>query len=148
MLFPRARLAVSACLFLAWLGFLLWLVLQNRHMIVLSRPQLLAAPLCVVADISDKDGRASSQIQVQRVVWSEGPAPGDKIEVKSLAGLGMKDGYDGPGRYILALTPLGSSEGRYELVPVPSFPMRELRIYPLTRETERQLEEIQRLRGK
>ncbi len=144
MVFPRARLVVSACLFVAWLGYLLFLVLQNQQMVVLSRPQLLTAPVCVVAEVRDKNGRPAAEVVVERVVWAEaGKKTPEKIEVQNLPALGEKEGYKGPGTYILPLAPLGDD---YLLVPIP-FPVSDVRIYSLTRETEWQLEEIKRLRG-
>jgi hypothetical protein len=148
MIFPRARLVVSACLFVGWIGFLLYLVLQNQKMIVLSRPQLLVAPLCVIADVGDVRGQPAPQVTIERVVWAQGPAPHplEKIEVRFGADVGAKEGYAGAGKYILPLTPLlGASGPVYGLVPIP-YPVSDFRIYPVTRETEHQLEEIERLR--
>jgi hypothetical protein len=151
MTFPRARLVVSACLFVAWLFFLLYLVIQNQHMIVLSRPQFLRATLCVIAELKAKDGGPEPQVEIVKVLWAELPAPpaaGDRIEVKGLAGFGSKQGYAGPGKYILALTAVDvDGSVSYQFVPVPSAPLAAHRIYPLAAETERQLDEIQRRRG-
>jgi hypothetical protein len=145
MTFPRARLVVSACLFVGWLGFLLYLVVQNQHMIVLSRPQFLVAPNCVVAEVAGSEDHPAPKVTIDRVVWGE--VADKQVEVPALAKLGAKEGYRGPGRYILPLA-AGQVEGRTvcQLVPVPAYPTAELRIYAVTRETESQLVEIERLR--
>jgi hypothetical protein len=140
MLFPRARLVVSACLFVGWLAFLFFLVMQNQHMIVVSRPQLFSAPLCVIAEVADNNGKPATRVVVDRVVWSDGQdLSGKTIEVANLPTLGADEGYAGPGKYILAL------DGRKQVVPVP-FPVNDGRIYPVTAQTEWQLDEIKRLR--
>lgn len=144
MLFPRARLVVSICLFVGWLAVLATLVVENQHMIVLSRPQLLGAPICVIAELTAKDGHPDASVTVLTVVWADGVQVPSRIEVPALATLSPKEGYEGPGSYILALTPAGSE---YEIVPVPTYPSRVLRIYPLTPQTKPQLEEIKKLRG-
>src|SRR2546426_1012264 len=72
MTFPKARLVVSACLFMGWLGFLAYLVAESRT-IVLSKPQFLVAKLYVVVDVRDKDDRANPDVTVEKILW-----PNDK----------------------------------------------------------------------
>jgi hypothetical protein len=150
MVFPRARLVVSACLFIAWLCFLLYLVVQNQHMIVLSRPQFLAAPLCIIADVRDTEGRPDPKVVVTELIWSHrknGLKQKEAIEVKNLSKLSSADNYQGAGKYILPLVPLGKEGERgYELVPIPGMAVEKTPIYPLNDTTEKQLEEITRLR--
>jgi hypothetical protein len=150
MVFPRARLVVSACLFLAWLVFLLYLVIQNEHMIVLSRPQFLAAPLCVIAEVGDREGHPEDQVIVVSVVWShdkeDEKLDGKRILVRNLPNLGTAEHYLGAGKYILPLTPLGKN-GSYEVVPSPRLVASKLLIYPLMAQTEAQLEVIARQRA-
>jgi hypothetical protein len=148
MVFPRARLIVAACLFVGWLGFLLFLVIQNQRMIVLSRPQFLAASLYVIADVRGTEEKPASQVKIERVAWAKAAGDhnltGQTIDVKNLADLGKAQGYAGPGPYILPLREVGGQG--YEIVPVPPS-LSDVRIYPKTPETEAQLDEIIRQRG-
>ncbi len=126
MTFPRARLVVSACLFLAWLGYLLYLVLLSRHTVVLSRPQFLVASLCVIGEVGDKDRQPDPEVRVVDVVWSDSPADGKlkdtKVHVANLADAGPQ-GYIGPGTYILALNKMGPpTVPLFVVTPVPSSP--------------------------
>jgi hypothetical protein len=106
MTFPRARLAVAASLFAAWLGYLLMLVLLSRHTIVLSRPQFLVAEMCVIAEVTGDGGVPDAMVTIQNVAWSVRAGAdalnGKKIRVTNLAETGPQ-GYEGPGLYILPL---------------------------------------------
>jgi hypothetical protein len=50
----RVRLAITAALFFAWIGYLVYLAATTTRPIVLSRPQFLAANLYVIADLRDR----------------------------------------------------------------------------------------------
>jgi hypothetical protein len=125
MVFPKARLAVSAGLFLAWIGFLLYLVVQTREPVILSRPQLNVSSLVVVAEVMEKDGRPLPTVSVKKVVWSRAEADaklaGTQITVETLADCHKDQGWEGPGMYILPLT---RHEGTtvYEVTPLPLSP--------------------------
>src|SRR5271156_3548104 len=67
MTFPKARLAVSACLLVAWLGYLGFLVYETRDVVVLSRPQFMVAQVYAVVNVRDQQGRADSDVEV---VWA------------------------------------------------------------------------------
>jgi hypothetical protein len=142
MVFPRARAVVAGLLFVAWLGFLLHLVLASRHLIVLSRPQFLVATRYVVAEVQEADGNPAPRVKAE-VVWAadRGFAEGD-LDVVNLPNVGPTGGWQGPGKYIL---PLWKTPRGYAVPPTPPAPGRpfdEVRIYPLTPETRAQLDEI------
>jgi hypothetical protein len=77
-------LALSAALFLAWVGYLGFLVATTHHPVVLSRPQLLVADLDVVARVDDPDG----PVAVVSVPWAgpgqPSPPEGTSIRVTNL----------------------------------------------------------------
>jgi len=120
------RLALTALLFLGWIGYLLYLVLilpigPHKEPLVLSRPQFLVSDLDVVARVDSLTG----PVVVEQVVYpASGPAQrlvGATIVVTNLADcqplppppppppqieeLRMPTDFTGPGRYILALRP-------------------------------------------
>jgi hypothetical protein len=125
MTFPRARLAVSAALFLAWLGYLLYVVLASQRTIVLSRPQLLVAGLCILGDVSDDgSGKPAREVKVIDVFWSA-PADlklaGQNITVDNLPDAAVQ-GYIGPGKYILPLNRVAGAAAEFRISPIPSSP--------------------------
>jgi hypothetical protein len=128
MTFPKARLAVAASLFVAWLGYLFLLVLSSWHTIVLSRPQFLVTNLCVVADLTDDDdGKPARNVTVDQVYWSNRPVDlkGARIDIANLADAGPQ-GYAGPGKYILPLQERQAKAGPvYQIAIVPSSPRYE-----------------------
>ena len=58
------RLAVTAALFLGWVGYLAYLALFTRNPVVLSRPQFLVSELDVIAIRQDDD-----TFVIQEVLW-------------------------------------------------------------------------------
>src|SRR5262245_21735508 len=109
MVFPKARLAVSAALFDLWLAFLAYLVSQTRNPVILSRPQFLVADRYVVAQLSACADGPCSEAKILEVVWSRGGAdlqPGQVIRVEGLADCGRNHGWSGPDEYVLALSRL------------------------------------------
>ena len=56
MTFPKARLVVSACLFVGWLVFLFVLWLRSSD-VILSHPQFMIAQVYAVVEIRDADGK-------------------------------------------------------------------------------------------
>ena len=121
MTFPRARLVVSAALFLAWLGYLLLLVLMSRETIVLSHSQFLAADLWAIAELSDNDGKPAVKVRIVEVAFPGGNEvlKGD-AEVPNLSDAGPQ-GYRGPGQYILPLRRL-KDERMFVVAQVPPSP--------------------------
>jgi hypothetical protein len=127
MTFPRARLVVSALLFVGWLGFLFYLVLESWQTVVLSRPQLLVSDLCVIADIGADGAAPDPHIKVRELVWGEGEKDrkleGQSILVPNLIDVGGAQGYRGPGTYIVPLTrQMVQKEPLYFVTAVPPMP--------------------------
>ncbi len=139
MTFPKARLVVSACLFLCWLGFLLYLVVDSPTVIV-SKPQFLIASLYVTAEVRAVEGNASPAVTVAEVLWSadgvDAHLAEKTITIADLAKCEKKQGFRGPDKYVLALLKRGAS---FELAPLPT---GELRIYVLTPKTRRQVDTL------
>lgn len=117
MTFPKARLAVSVCLFAAWIGFLLYQVVVSRS-ITLAKPQFLTAQAIVVADVSG-DARPDSKVKVAEVLWSarktDEALTATTLLLPDLAGCGRSEGYQGEGKYLL---PLIQVAGRWMIAPV------------------------------
>jgi hypothetical protein len=138
---------LSSGLFVAWLGWLLFLVLTTSRPIVLSRPQFLVSSHDIIAELTDADGKPSEVVLVQEVHWPKGEAGqkllGDKLTV---ANLPETEGFVGVGVYILPLTK--DSKGQFVVAPLPPSPgfdaVGRPRIYPLTDEARKQLEQIQK----
>lgn len=134
------RLVLAIVLFAAWIGWLAHLALTASRPIVLSRPQFLVSNLDVIAQLTSPD---AAEVPVQGVHWP--PAAKARFEGKKLriANLAECAGWAGPGPYILALT--GSGEN-FRVAPTPPSPgysgLGQPRIYPLTPETEQQLDAI------
>ena len=135
------RLILAVALFAAWIGWLARLALTGSRPVVLSQPQFLVSNLDVIAQI---DSPTAQEVQVVRVHWP--PARRDQFESKKLpvSNLSECSGWTGPGPYILALT----ADGTPRVTPTPPSPgysgLGRPRIYPLTPETEQQLEGIQK----
>jgi hypothetical protein len=138
---------LSAAAFVAWLGWLTYLVVTASHPVVLSRPQFLAADLAVVAQIQEANGKPNATVRIAEVAWSqEGSgkvAPSEEIQVTNLGEVSRQEGWQGPGLYILPLVKEGPN---YRLAAVPRSPGFEPliqdarpRIYPQNDQTLRQL---------
>src|SRR5438067_929962 len=94
-------LAVTAILFVGWLGYLATLVWKYRTPpVVVSRAQLLTAKYDVVADLTGKPDAEVAVVEVLYAADDAGPKAGDKLKVGNFAEC---DGYAGPGRYVLPL---------------------------------------------
>ncbi|MCI0637904.1 MAG: hypothetical protein L0Y72_24220 [Gemmataceae bacterium] len=127
MVFPKARLAVSACLFLGWIGILLFLVLRTRDPVILSRPQFLESPLHVIADVRARNGLPDPEVTIVEVAWSSDAADknlaGVKLLVEDLSYAGPDQGWSGAGQYLLPLTKRTIDKGfGYKVTPLPWHP--------------------------
>jgi hypothetical protein len=145
---------VLAALFLSWIGYLAFLAFTSRHPIVLSRPQLLAADLDVVAEVDSLD----KPVVVREVVSPQ--KPGAEANVgRSIAVTNLKAcqaDWKGSGLYILPLmVKKNGDEEKFEVaVASQRMPgldpamnqgqqaMRMPRIYPATVETRAQLAQV------
>ncbi len=151
------RLALLAVLLAAWLGWLGYLAATASRPVVVSRAQLLAADLVVLARVDDPE----KAVVVEEVVFcrrGKRPAEGETLPV---AGLGqckrlprgnerlddVPPDWSGAGAYLVPLT-LDSQTGAYAVTETPvkpaspgfdAFPGGPRRIYPATDETRAQL---------
>jgi hypothetical protein len=145
MTFPKARLVVSACLFVGWLGFLLFLVLDTNT-IILSRPQFLIAQTYAVVELHDgAAGKPDPMVLIDEVIWSADPADEGlvkkQVRIPGVAVCGPDEGYAGPGQYLLPL--LKTSRGAYVITPMPKTAHTpEIRIYPWTPGMRSQVEDL------
>lgn len=118
MTFPKARLAVSACLFLGWLGFLFFLW-WNAPTVVLSKPQFLIARAYVVVDLKPGGRGPDENATVVSVLWPEkvrDGLEGQRLRMPELASCTETSGFRGPGLYLLPLTTASNS---WIIAPLP-----------------------------
>jgi hypothetical protein len=158
----RLRLVVTAVLFIGWIGYLIFLVVESRQSptgkpIVLSRPQLLVSDFDFIGYVED----AESKVKVTEVIYprSEQEWRDQKITVTNLGQCkrrphafeksdDVKPDLTGPGLYILPLRKASGGPSVFEVVLTPPSPSGSNlrpgppRIYPLTKETRAQLEQI------
>lgn len=108
MTFPKARLVVSLCLFLGWLGFLGYLVSQ-RNAVKLSRPQFAIADAVVFVSVKDND----PNVVVKEVAWHADAVGGKailgQISLPELLSLGKDQGFHGAGDYVIPLIRRGDA---------------------------------------
>src|SRR2546425_12893870 len=101
----KLRLAVAAILFLGWIGYLAYLVLISRHPVILSRPQFLVSNLYVVATLTSDADKPEKKVHIEEIIWAvtekDRPTKGEEITVEDLDKTDAKQGWEGPGRYIL-----------------------------------------------
>lgn len=148
---PRLRLLAAGCLFVLWIGFLSFLVWDSRSMVVLSRPQFLAANLYVLAELSDSGNMTpGSTVTVRKVYWAkeqDAGLVGKEIVVQGLGKCESRNGWIGTGLYILPLT---ASPDGFRLTEIPISPgfhhhqetLNYLRIYPATEQAKDQVENL------
>jgi hypothetical protein len=127
------RLVLALALFIGWMGYLTFQVVDRPRTatgspLVLSRPQILASKIDVIAEVPDKSGAAT----IKEVLYPDNSSlkPGDKIQVTNIGEcrppLSRDDGqsssdFTGPGLYLLPLRPLSDSN-KYEVQPIPQSP--------------------------
>jgi len=137
-------LIFSACLFAAWLGFLLFLVIESRT-VVLSKPQFLIAQLYVVAEVKDDRGKPSPDVAI-RVLWAQDKADETlkEMTIADLPECGKKQGYHGPGSYLIPVLKLRNRSFAVAAVPQldAKIPADDRRIYPWTPDVQKQVEEL------
>jgi hypothetical protein len=161
------RLAATAVLFAAWMGYLAYLV-HARPLtpagtpVVLSRPQLLVSDLDVVAQVDGVDVPVTVKEVIYDAGGRSGVTPDATLHVTNLGECHplvrviekghevYRDGppdFTVPGLYILPLVPAGggAKPGTYRVTPTPPSPgfSADLpRIYPATADSRAQLAEI------
>lgn len=144
-----ARLIMTAALlalFLAWLGYLSYLVVCRPHTpsglsgafegrpLTLSRPQFLVSSLDVIAEVSGDKGE---KVVVKEVLFPRSSPPlssGTIIHVEDIEHcrpvpdplakqVEPPPDYSGPGLYLLPLQSIGKDEDhRFQVVPTPPSP--------------------------
>lgn len=123
---PRARIGVAAALFIGWILYLFYLVAITRDPIILSRPQILVADVCVIAKLQEDDGRPVAKVFVTRVLGSAEDAKaldGQSLTLDDLAFLKQSNGWAGAGEYLLPLTRRHTGkETDYVLTAIPPMP--------------------------
>jgi hypothetical protein len=149
----RARLYISAALFLAWLTWLFYLVLSTTRPIVLSRPQFLASTRDVVARVDVVNGKPDRRVRIEEVHWPAGRQTGPAITVTNLdqCTVRTRDGAWHTGSYIL---PLIEDHGNFRVVEIPASPGynpdfadSRPRVYEANPQTLRQLNDIHKPAG-
>lgn len=130
-----------------WLAYLGWMVAQRPlqapgYALVLSRPQLLASPVDIIAEIPDKTGKAKV-LEVLYPAENAPVKPGDEIVIRLIEdcrplavsrGLVPPDDWDGPGRYLVPMRPTPGQAGEYEVMTIPPSPgFRSLTVPPPVR---------------
>ena len=146
---PRQRLYLAGFFFLAWIGYLAYLVSITREPVVLSRPQFLVADLYVLAELGaakEDEDVPISEVKIVEVAWPANfsKLAGETILVKGLDLCTTSNGWVGPGTYILPLTKGPKQYALTEIPPSPGFYVSDklhnnLRIYHVTPEAQHQL---------
>jgi hypothetical protein len=124
----RVRLVVCAALFVAWIGYLVYLAVTTTRPVILSRPQFLTADLYVIATVQGGGAgdAPAAAATIRQVVWSryrDDLQEKDKIPLANLPESGPEQGWAGPGEYILPLTRTGAGKRpTYQVTPIPRSP--------------------------
>ena len=145
----RLRLILAAGLFITWIGFLAFLAATSTRPVVLSHSQFLTSEFDIIAQIKEGNHGPDSRVIVDEVSWptQENENLKDKeIAITNLPLIEKRDGWEGPGRYILPLKK--TKADTFEVVSLPMSPGYEplkshARIYRVSSETLRQLQEIE-----
>jgi hypothetical protein len=120
MTFPKARVIVAACLFLGWLGFLLYLVVNSRT-VVLSKPQFMRAQVYAIAEIQGKGRILTGHAQIVEILWCADAADqklvGEQIELPRMIAASESSRDAETARYLVALEK--TADGKFEIAPVP-----------------------------
>jgi hypothetical protein len=141
MTWRAVRLAVAALAFVAWVSWLAWLAATVTRPVVLSRPQLLAAELLVLAQVDDP----TKAIQV-RQAWtrSEGRPRLQGLVVTNLVDCRA---WAGPGEYLLPIATEPGAANTYHVVRTPYSPgidphAQLPRVYPAVTSVREQLQQV------
>jgi len=124
----KIRLAIAAGLFLAWIGWLAYLVVKTReNPIILARPQFLVADLWVRGHLDGNDNRPDAKVVIREVLWARKDEDKGLVEkqvtVQDLDLVGKDLGWAGPGDYLLPLQKTNSGKNSsVRLTPIPPSP--------------------------
>lgn len=146
----RARLILAVTAFTLWLGWLAYLAFTTIQPTVLSRPQFLVSTFDVLAEVGAKEGRRDHQVTIKKVYWpieEAGKHVDERVTIADLPEL-EKDGWAGPGLYLLPLTKQGDHYRVAAIPPSPGYLDIQHRIYQITdrnrHQVEHQLKEIRK----
>src|SRR5262249_12994236 len=134
MKWARLRLAIAAILLFGWLGYLGFLVVFERDPVVVSRSQAMASTQFVLAKVTvdPETGLPNKSVEVVDDLRPLGQSLKEKTitvwNIKDARVAGTKDGFRGPGPYLLMLTK-NSTEG-FDLTPPPRAPGSDAPIRP------------------
>ena len=123
---PKARIGVAAALFVGWILYLVYLVAGTRDPIIVSRPQILAADVCILAKVAANGSRPSPRVQVTDVFGSADDVKAladQSLTLDDLFDLDASSGWTGADAYILPLRRKREDNGvSYELAAIPAMP--------------------------
>jgi hypothetical protein len=144
----KLRLYVAAGLFLAWIGYLAYLVFLSQPQVVLSKPQFMVASLHIFGQLTGGSEKPDDKVKVSAISWTADEADkkiqGSQIKIAHLSDCTWEEGWQGPGEYLLPLMKL--KDGGYQLAPLPPSPgfRRQIpgRIYLATPQVKRQLDDF------
>jgi hypothetical protein len=161
----RVRLALTLAVFLAWLGYLGYLVAErpakrlasdseDGEFVILSRPQLLVSDIDVIAQAR----KGSDTVTVSQVLFPATDAArelqGKEIKITNLADCrppgdrkGALPDLSADGEYLLPLQDPGpdGKEYRVAVTPLsPGFHRSTPRIYPATKDVLAQYRQIRK----
>jgi hypothetical protein len=116
----RIRLVVAAILLFAWLGYLGYLVLYERHPVVVSRSQIMASTHFVLAEVRvGADGLPMPNVEVKEDLRPSGVPLSGTIKVRNIREArigGGAEAFKDPGPYLLMLS---KADDGFELTPSP-----------------------------
>jgi hypothetical protein len=99
----RLRFILAAALFLGWMSWLGYAALSKNRGPIVSHAQAAGATQAVIADLTDgANGKPSQLVTVVEPLKQGSPVAGSRQFVTNLP---QTQGYAGPGRYLLLLTP-------------------------------------------
>jgi hypothetical protein len=99
----RVRLFAALVLFIGWMSYLGYAALTKSRSPIVSHAQAAAAEVAVVAEVeTSEEGKPSIKAKVVELLSKEGPPPGTVLFILNLSDV---RGFDGPGQYLLLLTP-------------------------------------------
>lgn len=148
MSWQTGRLIVAGLAFTLWSAWLGWQVWRHPAPTLVSQPQLLVAPVVVVAELSAPAEGQPATAKVREVLKGGGFLPAD--QTVRLLDWNQAAGFRGPGTYLLPLQPIDRAQGRFSVVPVPVSPGHyylnakdvKRKVYPLTPSVELQAREL------
>jgi len=127
---PRGRLLLLTLLFLAWIGYLGYLVSQTRDTIVLSRPQFLVSNRVALVRLTEKNGTPSPEAEIVETLkpQKDGDLP-KALTLSELPYIDARHGWRGPGEYLIPLTSLVGANMHITPIPMsPGFPPAKNRL--------------------